>query len=283
MWLVMIGVSMAVWSADGVCSGRTCFVCPGHGDDWMFRSVGGTLSRIEVRGACNSNTASENGTVTVSVTPRQGVTRPTLTGVVVVGDGQTILSGECPLYRLTEKSLAKNLRLHCTNPPHAAIEIVGPDVAISNVIVTGGSPVFDAAAASEVINIEGLTISDVESVGGPTDDVVGVIGNAFGTTNTLACSSPQYIVSQPLSGLKLGPRTKCEVVDIGELLGFYGTEYEIDYYTKYGGDTGLGGVYSQIIWIEAVAIVVGVCAMIVFHQDTAYLIGLSGAFNRKNE
>jgi hypothetical protein len=162
--------------------------------------------------------------------------------------------------------------LNCLNPPVAAIQIVGEGVRIDNVTVTGGSPVFDVGSAGQKgVNVRGLRVTDVVSES--PDDVVGVIGNANGAVAELGCQLEQYVIEQPLHTYAVGTTTKCIRVNIGELTGFYGTEYEIEYYTPYGGATGLTGFYSRVIGIEFGVVVVGVCAMIVLHQDTAYLIG----------
>jgi hypothetical protein len=258
MMVVMMWMMVVEGDGGGVCVGGECVVRSGYEEAWAEEAIGTTFRKLRIE-----------GDVEVS---GDGVGRTTLRGVAVVGDGG-VVSGMCPVFKGGKGSSFTNVSIHCLNPPKAGIWVQGSGVTIDGVTTTGGSPVFDAAKRDgDTLDIKGMVIKDVETDG--DGEVVGIIGNALGGVTELSCRSSQYVIVQPVQGYRVAKMTMCNVIDIGELVGLYGVEYEIMYDDgdAYEGATGSGEVLHSIIEIEVGVIVVSVVGLIIYYQDTAYLM-----------
>jgi hypothetical protein len=253
--------------SHGVCAGRSCVACTEQPTQWLTTGNIYTFENLLIQGNCSDPGSS--GTL------EWPVGSPVLTGVTVQGTDTTSRStirGPCPLLRVGAGSKVLNVDLVCTNGGNAraGIQVLGPNVQIDGVRVEG-APVF-TAAQDERIDLTDLSITNVESSGKTCGAIANVYTDADkGGPAKIACLKGEYLIVQPMSRFVYSA-TGCVVINVGELIGLYGSEYEIEFFTRYGGANGLSKSYANVIATEAIILAVIILYTAVEHQDALWLV-----------
>lgn len=270
-------VNCTVRVTQDVCSGMECVSCPELPDKWRTDANQYHFSILHVAGGCN-HTGGVGNVQWTSPTP-------ILSGVTVIGNGiapsidnngiephtdVSLVSGPCPLIRLGSGGQVKDLKINCTNQnARGGISVEGTDVEINNVFVEG-APVFTASRLVTAIDVSGFVATNIESSGRTAGSFANVLTTG-GKDVRVTCHPGEYLVIQPLHGFKLKRSEHCVLIDVGTLLGYYGNQYEMEFYNAYGGADGLDGFYTYIIGIEIAVLFAGGLFLLIEHQDIWYL------------
>lgn len=218
-------------------------------------------------------TGGYNGTASVPNSPRSCVLQNGSIGKIIVGTGATITRGAANV-AITSVEIRGGSVIVSDVTVTAGVSITGPvatSIKISTVAVGdpfAGVRVFNPSPASAVLDVSGLTVSDVTPTTPPPDNThwaAVALAHTTGSAITITCSDSSHIVvTQPA-----GPQPAFDVVgcnhtvDLSEMLNVFGTRYEVmfehwDYIPEAGG-------YMYWLWRliainVALAIMVAMCA-----------------------
>jgi len=171
-----------------------------------------------------------------------------LTGSLV---GPATIRGACPLVQLAAGASIRDVTFECTSGA-AAIDVVsGRGGALVNVTAVHAA-VFRAAHADGV-DLEGFSAS-VSS----NHRVIAAIGNGFGAFY-VECLTNGAVAVQRLRASTARYGERCDVVDVGTLLGAFGATYETRFYHKNADndvDTSVVDTLFTYTWQLALALFV---------------------------
>lgn len=230
-------------SHDGVCwpFAEECVSCPTK--EHAYTSSAATGFVLYASGSCHSL---EPGTVTWQ-SPTTLSTR-----------GPATIRGACPLV-VADNIFVENVTLICDSGA-AAIDVVGAGVKITNVHAVN-APLVRAVSVKGV-DISNLVVTESTS----TTRLLAALGHTEGDWTIHCTSANNTIVAQPLSGV--GSVIGCVRIDVNDLLGVFGSRYEIQYYNK---DADVDIETAFYAWLNgllfAITLVVYVVSFLVHRQD----------------
>lgn len=226
-----------------------CMSCTQDPDSW--RGERSANAGVKVSGNCHHDGAS--GGAAVRWSSPVNLSRSLTGSATIVGD--------CPLVFAQAGASILDAAFECESGD-AAVHVKGRGVTVRASVV--------GAALVRAVSLTGVDVAGlvVERQPGGTDEAhpVAVLGNTKGDYS-VDCGGGGSVVSQPLSG-KGTYSASCDVVDLQQLLGVFGTHYEIEYYNKDAFAVGDNGWLAPLAGTAAL----GLLLLIAAHQDVIALV-----------
>lgn len=162
--------------------------------------------------------------------------------------GPATIVGSCPLVSLHAGAVIRDIEFECAGGADVAIEVVsGAGASLENVSVLHAS-VF-RAASPDGVDLDGFTAS-VSS----NHRAIAAIGNGKGDFS-VECNSFGTVAVQRLEDSKASYGGKCDTIDVGDLLGAFGTLYETKFYNKNAEEDLEGDLLdSMFLWSWRIAL-----------------------------